>query len=139
MSAPWVWVPYPDLPERVGDLRTSLRTDVYDGSGEPPESREQVEFYVVPYMGPQHVVELIRDLPALRVVQTLTAGVDQVRPYLRPGVTLCNAKGVHDASTSELGVALILTSLRGIDEFARRQPQGRWEFGHRQALADKTV
>jgi phosphoglycerate dehydrogenase-like enzyme len=137
MSAPAVWVPYPAAAERAGEL--PLRIEVYDGSGEPPASIDEVEFYVVPYMGPAHVVELIHDLPALRVVQTLTAGVDQIRPHLRAGLTLCNAKGVHDASTAELAVALVLASLRGIDDFARAQPEGRWEFAHRQALADKTV
>jgi len=135
MSAPCAWVPYPDVP----DLPASLRIDVYDGSGEVPASIDEVEFYVVPYVWDAHVFELIGHLPALRVVQTLTAGVDQVRPHLRDGLTLCNARGVHDASTAEHAVALILASLRGIDEFARWQADGRWEFGHRQALADKTV
>jgi phosphoglycerate dehydrogenase-like enzyme len=139
MGAPSVWVPYADLAERVSDLPASLRIDVYDGSGEPPATIDEVEFYVVPYVWDGHVFELIQHLPALRVVQTLTAGVDQVRPYLRDGLTLCNAKGVHDASTAELAVALILASLRGVDEFARAQTEGRWEFAHREALADKTV
>jgi phosphoglycerate dehydrogenase-like enzyme len=139
MSSPVVWVPYADLADRVGDLPPSLRIDVYDGTGQPPASIDDVEFYVVPYMGPPHVVELIHDLPALRVVQTLTAGVDNVRPHMREGLTLCNARGVHDASTAELAVALILAALRGIDDFARAQPEGRWLFSHRDALADKTV
>ena len=34
------------------------------------------------------------------------AGVDNVWPYLPDGVTLCNAAGVHDASTAELAVGL---------------------------------
>jgi phosphoglycerate dehydrogenase-like enzyme len=139
VSAPVVWVPYPDVAERVGGLPPSLRVDVYDGSGDPPGTIGEVELYVVPYMGPPHVVELIHDMPALRVVQTLTAGVDNVRPHLREGLTLCNARGVHDASTAELAVALTLASLRGIDEFARAMPAGRWLFGFYQALADKTV
>jgi phosphoglycerate dehydrogenase-like enzyme len=134
-----VWLPYPDVAKRVGGLPGSLRIDVYDGSGEPPASIREVEFYVVPYMAPPHVVELIPGMPALRVVQTLTAGVDHVRPYLREGLTLCNARGVHDASTAELAVALVLASLRGIDEFARAMPEGRWRYGFYQALADKTV
>lgn len=139
MSAPVVWVPYPDVAERVGGLPPSLRVDVYDGSGDPPGTIGEVELYVVPYMGGPRVAELIPRMPSLRVVQTLTAGVDNVRPYLREGLTLCNARGVHDASTAELAVALILASLRGIDDFARAMPEGRWTFGFRQALADKTV
>jgi phosphoglycerate dehydrogenase-like enzyme len=78
-------------------------------------------------------------LANLRVVQTLTAGVDHLRPYVPDGVVLCNARGVHDASTAELAVALALASLRGIPDFVRDAEQGRWAFDVYQALADKTV
>jgi len=59
-------------------------------------------------------------LPYMRnvqVVQTLSAGVDSILPHLGqlpPGVRLCNARGVHEASTAELALTLILSSLRGI-------------------------
>ena len=46
---------------------------------------------------------------------------------------------MHDASTAELAVALILASLRGIDDFARAAPTGRWLHGPRAALADRQV
>jgi phosphoglycerate dehydrogenase-like enzyme len=78
-------------------------------------------------------------MPALKVVQTLTAGVEHVTPYLPDGVTLCNARGVHDASTAELAVGLILASLRGIPDFVRAQDSGEWVAGRREALADKRV
>jgi phosphoglycerate dehydrogenase-like enzyme len=57
------------------------------------------------------------------VMQTLTAGYEHAKPYLPDGVTLCNARGVHDASTAELAVTLTLASLRGIPTFveARRR------------------
>lgn len=132
-----VWLPEP--PEVYGGLPSGLAIDVYDGTGPCPDSRETVEFYVPPYMGAPHTVELIAELPSLRVVQTLTAGVDNVRPYVRPGVLLCNARGVHDASTSELGVALILASLRGIPEFVRAQSERRWAAERRESLADKRI
>jgi phosphoglycerate dehydrogenase-like enzyme len=55
------------------------------------------------------------------------------------GVVLANAAGVHDASTSELAVGLLLASLRGIDDFARAMPTGTWCHERRRALADSTV
>ncbi len=72
-------------------------------------------------------------------MQTLTAGVDNVWPYLPEGVTLCNAKGVHDASTAELVVGLMIASLRHFPEFVRAQESGEWTYGRYQALADKRV
>jgi phosphoglycerate dehydrogenase-like enzyme len=93
----------------------------------------------MPYTFSQPTVEVISRMPALRVVQTLTAGVDHVRPYIPEGVTLCNARGVHDASTAELAVTLTLASLRGIPDFVRGQDAGEWRFGFYPALADRTV
>jgi phosphoglycerate dehydrogenase-like enzyme len=78
-------------------------------------------------------------MSALRVVQTLTAGYEHVLPYLPDSVTLCNAGGVHDASTAELAVTLILASLRGIPDFVRGQDVREWRFDRYDALADKTV
>ncbi|MDP9396998.1 MAG: 2-hydroxyacid dehydrogenase [Actinomycetota bacterium] len=134
-----VWLPMPDAVQRMGGLPEGLDVDVYDGEGELPDSAEEVEFYVPPYLAGGHVYELVRDLPSLKVVQTLTAGVDNIRPHVPPHVTLCNARGVHDASTAELTVLLMLASLRGLPGFVRAQEQAQWASGRFSSLADKTV
>jgi phosphoglycerate dehydrogenase-like enzyme len=100
---------------------------------------DRVVFYVPRYMGPVEDLELIRRMPNLRVVQLLTAGFENALRFVPPGVVLCNAGGVHDASTSELAVGLILASLRGLDDFARAMPAGSWIYARREALADKRV
>lgn len=100
---------------------------------------EDVVFYVPRYMGPTEDLVLMAHMPHLEVVQLLTAGYDNARGHLPSGVTLCNAGGVHDASTAELAVGLILTSLRGIDDFVRAMPTGGWLHAKREALADKRV
>ena len=100
---------------------------------------DRVVFYVPRYMGPVSDLELISRMPNLKVVQLLTAGFDNALRYVPRGVTLCNAGGVHDASTAELAVGLILASLRGLDEFARAMPSGAWVYARREALADKRV
>ena len=99
----------------------------------------RVVFYVPRYMGPVADFELMAQMPNLKVVQLLTAGYDNALRYVPRGVTLCNAGGVHDASTAELAVGLILASLRGLDEFARAMPSGSWVYARREALADKRV
>lgn len=100
---------------------------------------EDVVFYVPRYMGPTEDLALMSVMPHLKVVQLLTAGFDTALGHLPPGVTLCNAGGVHDASTAELAVGLILSSLRGIDDFVRTMPSGGWLHAKREALADKRV
>ncbi|MEI6361657.1 MAG: 2-hydroxyacid dehydrogenase [Actinomycetes bacterium] len=108
-------------------------------AGPEGQSFADVGFYVPTYMGPLSVFEAAQRMPRLQVMQLLTAGYESAVPYLPASAVLCNAAGVHDASTSELAVGLILASLRGIDDFARAMPQGEWLRGRRPALADSRV
>jgi phosphoglycerate dehydrogenase-like enzyme len=132
-----VWLPFE--PELLGEVPDGLDVEIYTAQGAQPPGADRVELYVPDYTFHPSVVEVISELSALRVVQTLTAGVDHVRPYVPEGVTLCNARGVHDASTAELAVALTLASLRGVPDFVRAQQEGRWQFHTYRSLADRTV
>ena len=132
-----VWLPYAEWAE---DMPSGVDVDVYDGGSGPPSTIQDVELYVPPYMAAsREPFEVMRSMPALRVAQTLTAGVDNFLPYVPDGVTLCNARGVHDASTAELAVALVLASLRGFPDFVRAQDRREWSSQQRPALADRTV
>ena len=46
---------------------------------------------------------------------------------------------MHEASTAELALALILASLRGLPDFVRGQDAEEWRPGFHPALADKSV
>ncbi|GGV31847.1 2-hydroxyacid dehydrogenase [Streptomyces griseoflavus] len=141
MTAADVWLPIP--PDEIDGLPEGPRYRFWDGAEEFPADPADCGFYVVPYMKPAGVG--VRPLPlmrSVRVVQTLSAGTDHVEPGLKslpPGVRLCNARGVHEASTAELALALILASLRGIPGFVRAQDEGNWQGGFRPALADRNV
>jgi phosphoglycerate dehydrogenase-like enzyme len=78
-------------------------------------------------------------MPRLRVVQTLTAGFDRVRPHVPDGAVLCNARGVHDASTAEWVLAAVLASVRQFPYFASEQAAGRWSYRFTNCLAGRTV
>jgi phosphoglycerate dehydrogenase-like enzyme len=133
-----VWLPDDDWPENL-DVPPQLRVDVWR-SGQPvPDTVRDVTFYVPEYMGPASALEILAQMPSLRVVQTLTAGVDDVLAHLPDGVTLCNAAGVHDASTAELAVGLAIAELRGFPGFVRAQDQGAWLHARHDALADRRV
>ena len=110
----------------------------WDLSGEAAR-QDEITFVVPPYLGSPRWEQLGK-LPALRAVQLLSAGYDNVLAALPPGVLLANAAGVHDASTAELAVTLTLSSLRGIPEFVVAQGRSQWlPSESRQSLADKKV
>lgn len=140
-----VWLPIPadEIDALPAPAESGLTYRFWDGGPDFPADPADCVYYVVPYMKGMEVA--IRPLPAMRsvrVVQTLSAGIDHVEPglpLLPEGVRLCNAKGVHEASTAELTLALILASLRGIPGFVRGQDAEEWRDGFYPALADKSV
>ena len=140
---PLAWVPYADHAEaerRLGPLPAGLDLDFYRADSDPlPGTLDQVAFYVLPYMKGPGVLERAADMPKLQVVQTLTAGYEEFLPLVPPGVTLCNAAGLHDTSTAELAIALALASGRHLDSFARNQSIGAWRPVFGRALADQRV
>lgn len=133
-----VWLPEDDWQQRLV-VPSGVAVEVWRSGMPLGDSASEVEFYVPEYMGPPAVLEVLSHLPALRVVQTLTAGYDDVLPLLPDGVTLCNAAGVHDASTAELAVGLTIASLRGFVGFVRAQDEHTWLHARHDALADRRV
>ena len=126
------------------DVPHGLVADVFDGVGAVPDSVGEVEYFVLPYPFALARPELMARMPKLRVAQTLTAGIEHIQPFVPPGVTLCNARGLHDASTAELAVALTLAALRSFPAYIRAAVHGLWVPTHESggvddSLADKTV
>jgi len=132
-----VWLPFD--PAELGDPPGSLTYEVVDPTESVPDSVTDVEIYVPPYAVGPGVAEVIPRMTSLRYVQTLTAGVDNIRPAIPDGVTLCSGRGIHDTSTAELVLTLILASLRGVPSFVRAQDRHEWTPGWHPALADRTV
>ena len=140
MSDPLVWLPFD--PADLGDLPAGLRYERIDADSMDdglPGSSAEVEVYVLPYRFRPADGEVLAQLPRLRVVQTMTAGVEHITGFVPHGVQLCNGRGIHDTSTAELTVTLILASLRGVPEFVRAQTEAQWRPEQRESLADKRV
>jgi phosphoglycerate dehydrogenase-like enzyme len=137
-----VWLPWDRPAEFLGTLPEGVKVDVFHSGSTEPDSLAEVEFYVPDYMASNpRVVEVIGEMPELRVLQTQTAGYETFLPQVRDGVTLCNARGVHDASTAELAMTLILASYRRIPRAVLAQTTGTWHSYETfdDSLADRTV
>ena len=67
------------------------------------------------------------------------AGYDDAMEYVRDGMTLCNGKSIHDDSTAELAVGLIIASLRGFPDFVRNQDKSDWVHVKNKSINDRKI
>ncbi len=93
---------------------------------EPHERAAEIRLAVMPYMTRLPVSEVTVGLSALEVLQIQSAGYENFLEGLPSGVALCNAAGVHDASTAELALTLTLASIRRVPEFVLAQSRSTW-------------
>ncbi|MEY4496766.1 MAG: hypothetical protein RLZZ364_71 [Actinomycetota bacterium] len=128
------WTQWSDL--TIPDGITHAATD---GFAPAVEDLAEIEFFVPRYMGGPQAISMIPQMRSLKVIQSPNAGVDDLLKILPTGVTLCNAAGVHDASTAELAVALAIASRRGFAEFARNQSNGVWSHQRMASLTDSNI
>jgi phosphoglycerate dehydrogenase-like enzyme len=99
--------------------------------GAPPEGVElatdlgpDVEFAVVHWED----LRALEGLSGLRVIQTVSAGVDWIVDRVPEGVTLCSARGARDRAMAEWVMAAILADAKRARECAEQQGRRQWEF-----------
>jgi len=108
----------------------------WDMTGPPP--LDTIDIVVPPYMGARERLVNLEGL-RIRLVQGLSAGYDGVAEVLPKHMVFANAASVHETSTSEMTLALILASQRGIPDFVRAAEKGHWAPAWHESLADRTV
>lgn len=117
-----------------------FRVLCWEAPDEPPT--EPVQLWVPEYpstYGPQTWSAGLAALPELEVVQLLSAGVDPWPALLPEGVTLCNGRGIHGASTAELAVATTLAMLRELPRYLNQQRERTWLRHPPQVIAGTRV
>lgn len=138
----WLSIPTDEIEGLPSAADSGFTYRFWNGGAQLPADPADCIFYTVPYLQPEIALVPVPEMTSVQVIQTLSAGIDHVEPglaALHPGVRLCNAKGVHDASTAELALTLLLASLRGVPGFVRGQDREEWRSGFYPALADKSV
>jgi phosphoglycerate dehydrogenase-like enzyme len=136
-----VTVPDQELLDRLSDLSDRVELVLWDLlSPLPPDVAERVRVVQIGhYWGaPDRWVRLY-ETPNLSYVMLPSAGFEHAIPRVPPGVTLCNGRGVHSSGTSELALALILASQRGVADALAAQRDGRWYNPELSSLADRRV
>jgi phosphoglycerate dehydrogenase-like enzyme len=127
-TAPSMRLLLPNRPEaRALDLPAEVEPVFFDRDRAP--SAEQVagvEFAVIDPPSPPGTVEALAQADALKVVQTMSAGVDFLTGKLPDHITLCDAAGVHDASVAEWVAAVLLADAKRLPEFGEFQRLASW-------------
>ena len=109
---------------------------LWDLTGPAPECR--IDLLVPPYMGKPGVLVAL-DGVDVGLVQSQSIGYDGVADVLPDGCVFANAAGVHETSTAELALGMMIASQRGLADFARNQASGTWDNSQRPSLADRRV
>jgi len=124
------------LREAVGVLPDGV--EVVEWALDGPAPRPRFDIVVTPYMGATDRLAHLAGVDT-RLVQSQAIGYDGVDRVLPAGHVYANAASVHETSTAELTLALILASQRGIPDFVRAADAGLWAPAHHASLADRTV
>lgn len=122
-----VWIPHEAGRALLGEL-PGATVEVAEDPTRPPSDPAGVRFWVPPFLATAETTGLLDRLPDLAVVQLLTAGADVWVGRMPAGVTLCDARGVHDSATAEWVVGAILAHLRRFDVLARAQGRREWAY-----------
>ena len=123
----------------MGGLPAGMTADVWTGGEQLPDSADQVEVVVLPFGVPPSRMPVLSKLPRLRLIQLMSAGAEHAISFVPPGVTLCNARGVHDPAVAEWIMAVILAQTRQLPRFVAAQLAGTWDPVRSESLAGQTV
>jgi len=129
-----VWSQWDDLQIPEGFVRLSpqncdLKTD----------DLKAITFFVPPYMSGRDGLLPSLKMERLQTLQLLMAGYEDALEFVKPGIQLCNARGVHDASTAELAVGLAISVRRGFQDFIRAQDRQEWTNKRYNSLSDSKI
>lgn len=132
-----VVLPTEEVRRRLAAQLPDVHLDVW-APGDAHPFPGPVDLLVLPYMMPTADLRHLDGLP-IGLVQSQTLGYDGVAEHLPAGLRYSNAVGVHEASTGELALALVLADLRGIPDAVRDARDGAWNHRRRPGLAGRRV
>ena len=131
-----VTVPTDRLAAGLGNLPDGVKLEVWDLRS--PAPAERLDIVVPPYMGGSSVLSALEGLD-VGLVQGQSIGYDGVADALPQGIPFANAASVHEASTAELAVGMMIAAQRQLPRFVRAQERGEWSPVFAESLADRRV
>lgn len=131
-----VTVPTDRLAASIGAVPDGVDLVVWDMRTPAPAQR--IDIVVPPYMGSTGAFGALKGLD-VGLVQSQSIGYDGVAEKLPAGMPFANAASVHEASTAELAVGLMIAAQRHLPRFVLAQDRGEWAPVFADSLADRRV
>ncbi len=131
----------PDLPERplMGEFPANVEVVLIPPEPGPLRDLAGVDLIVPLGWVRKPLIETLRAPGRLRVILTLSAGVDWLAGHVPEGVMVCNARGAYDGPLAEWVVGAILAFQRGILRARDAQASGTWDRFEPDELAGRRV
>ncbi len=133
-----LWIPDEPCQVAIGTLPTIVELGLFPREHDLPDAVLEAEF-LVPRAGDRRIDTALADMPHLRVIQTLSAGVEHMLPIVPSGVTLCDARGSRDIAVAEWVLAAILAAEKQLPSLLEQQLEHDWRPRQTGELAGSTV
>jgi phosphoglycerate dehydrogenase-like enzyme len=133
-----LWIPDEPGHDAIGTLPADVQLGLIPREHDLPDAVLEAEF-LVPRSGDRRIDTALADMPHLRVIQTLSAGVEHLLPIVPSGVTLCDARGSRDIAVAEWVLAAILAAEKHLPSLLEQQLKHDWRPGQTGELAGSTV
>lgn len=132
-----ITLPTQDLLDALADrVPDSVQLALWDW--QQPSGQEHIDLAVMPYMAPASILAAVAG-ENITTVQAQSLGHDNFTSFLPDGVHVSNAVGVHEDSTAELALALVLAAQRDLPVHVRAQREGGWNQLASPGLVGRTV
>lgn len=106
----------------------NVQYQVYDAQLPFAADHADAEVLVLWANAAANLQSAVRDLPCVRLVQTLAAGPDQaLAAGFAEHVTICSGRSLHDGPVAEHTLAMVLYLMRAFDVFVAQQSQHVWD------------
>lgn len=121
-----VWIPPETAEERYLErLPTNVELHVLPDEASETGPLGPGQFVVAGYQR-RHLAEILPRIQDVRVVQAMSAGIEDLIGHIPDGAVLCDGAGIHDIPVSEWTVMAMLATYRRLPEQVLSQHEARW-------------
>lgn len=110
------------------DLPTIEGVDCVEFDEDAPIPNEHLDADAIVLWGLREALASLKDMPNLKLVQSLSAGTDGfLKAGIPQGAILTSGRGLHDRTVSEHTVAILLSLIRQLPQAYRDQQLHHWD------------